>query len=96
MSKFKPYDKSQIMLLPPSAADFVPDGHLAKLVDEIVESLDMRSIEARYHSLGQKSYPPKLLPKLLFYGYCTGTRSSRKIAMKCDTDTAYAFVGLDQ
>lgn len=92
MSKFKPYDKSQIMLLPPSVADFVPDGHLAKLVDEIVESLDTRPIEARYHSLGQKSYPPKLLLKLLFYGYCTGTRSGRKIAMKCETDTAYMYL----
>ena len=92
MSKFKPYDKGQMMLLPPSVSDFIPEGHLARLVDEIVESLDTSLIEQKYNNLGQKSYPPKLLLKLLFYGYCTGIRSGRKIAMRCETDTAFMYL----
>lgn len=92
MSKFKPYDKGQIMLLPPSVEDFIPEGHLARLVDEIVETLDTSLIESKYNVLGQKSYSPKLLLKLLFYGYCTGIRSGRKIALSCETDTAFMYL----
>jgi len=92
MSKFKPYDKGQMMLLPPSISDFIPESHLARLVDEIVETLDTSLIEQKYNILGQKSYPPKLLLKLLFYGYCTGIRSGRKIAMRCETDTAFMYL----
>ncbi len=92
MSKFKPYDKGQIMLLPPSLGDFIPEGHLARVVDQIVEDLDTVEIEKKYSDLGQKSYSPKLLLKLLFYGYCTGVMSGRKIAMRCETDTAFMYL----
>ena len=71
MDKFKPDTKSQLMLLPPSVEDFVPSGHLARLINEIVDTFDTQSIEERYSSLGQKSYHPKTLLKLLIYGYCS-------------------------
>ena len=92
MSKFKPYDKSQVMLLPPSLEDFIPQGHLARVIDEVVEHLDTAVLEEKYSTLGQKSYSPKLLLKLLYYGYCTGVRSGRKIAMRCETDTAFMYL----
>ena len=43
-------------------------------------------------TLGQKSYSPKLLLKLLFYGYSIGIRSGRRIAMACESDTAFMFL----
>lgn len=92
MSKFKPYDKCQIMLLPPSVEDFIPQGHLARVIEEVVEQLDTSNLEEKYSNLGQKSYSPKLLLKLLYYGYCTGVRSGRKIAMRCETDTAFMYL----
>ncbi len=92
MSKFKLYDKSQLMLLPPSLEDFIPEGHLARVVDEVIEHLDTTKLEEKYSNLGQKSYSPKLLLKLLYYGYCTGVRSGRKIAMRCETDTAFMYL----
>ena len=92
MNKFKPYSENQLFLLPPSIEDFVPEGHLARVVDEVVETLDTTSIEGKYSSLGQKSYHPKSIMKLLFYGYSTGVMSGRKIAQRCESDTAYMYL----
>jgi len=92
MSKFKPYRKEQLYLLPPSLEDYVPEGHMAKFVYETVEGLDTTGIENKYSELGQNTYHPKILLKLLFYGYVTGVRSGRKIAARCESDTAYMYL----
>lgn len=93
MSKFKAYNKDQVFLLPPTINEFLPANHLATVIDEIVEELDTTKIEAKYSEKGQNSYHPKLLLKLLFYGYATGVRSGRKIASKCYTDLAFMYLG---
>jgi transposase len=65
---------------------------MARLVYEIVEGLDTSRIEDKYSELGQNTYHPKILLKLLFYGYATGIRSGRKIAARCESDTAYMYL----
>ena len=92
MQKFKPVITDQLFLLPPSIEDFVPAGHLARVVNDIVDTIDVSAIENKYSMLGQKSYHPHLVLKLLFYGYCTGVRSGRKIAAACQQDTAFMFL----
>jgi transposase len=92
MAKFKAYKKDQLLLLPPSLHEFVPEGHLARLVDKVVEKLNTTSIEDNYSELGQNTYHPKILIKLLFYGYALGERSGRMIARRCETDTAYMYL----
>ena len=92
MEKFKPINRHQSFLLPPSVEDFIGEEHLARVVNEVVDSLDTTEIESRYSLLGQKSYPPKLLLKLLFYGYCIGMRSGRKIAAACESDVAFMYL----
>jgi transposase len=93
MSKFRGVNRNQLFLLPPSIEDFVPEGHMARLVDEVVESLCTHEIEEKYSHLGRKAYEPKMLIKILFYGYSTGDRSSRKLARKCEMDLAYLYLG---
>ena len=92
MEKFKPLTNEQLYLLPPSVEDFIPAGHLARVINDVVETIDVKAIELKYSFLGQKSYPPHLLLKLLFYGYSTGTRSGRKIAAACEQDTAFMYL----
>ena len=92
MPKFKPYRKNQFMLFPKSIDDYVPENHLSRMISNIVEQLDTKEIEDKYSSLGQNTYHPKILIKLLFYGYAVGERSGRKIASKCETDTAYIYL----
>lgn len=78
MQKFKLINQQQYFLLPPSVEDFIKEDHLARLIAEIVNNLDTSAIEKRYSFLGQKSYHPKLLLNILFYGYAIGIRSGRK------------------
>ena len=92
MPKFKPYRKSQFMLFTNSIDDYVPENHLSRMISDIVEQLDTKSIEDKYSQLGQNTYHPKILIKLLFYGYAIGERSGRKISSKCETDTAYIYL----
>jgi transposase len=92
MPKFKPYRKNQFMLFPKSIDDYVPKNHLSRMISNIVEQLDTRNIEDKYSQLGQNTYHPKILIKLLFYGYAIGERSGRKISSKCETDTAYIYL----
>ena len=91
-SKFKSIEHDQLFLLPPTIGDFIPEGHLARVISEIVDTFDTIKIEERYSYHGQKSYHPKLLIKLWVYGYATGTLSGRKIATKCETDTAWMYL----
>lgn len=92
MEKFKPINNDQLFLLPPSVEDFISENHLARVIKEVVETIDVSSIASRYSHLGQKSYHPHLLLKLLFYGYSIGIRSGRKIASACESDTAFMYL----
>lgn len=78
MQKFKPVNTYQLMILPPCVEDFIPSGHLSRVINDVVETMNVIDIETRYSYLGQKSYHPYLLSKLLFYEYSTGMRSGRK------------------
>ncbi len=90
--KFKPENREQLHLLPPSLNDYVSENHLVRLIESIVNEVDCSVIEAKYSDFGQKSYSPTLLLKLWIYSYCIGIYSGRKIASKCETDTAYMFL----
>ncbi len=92
MQKFKPQNSTQYFLLPPSVEDFIKEDHLARVIDEVVDNIDTSGIENRYSYLGQKSYHPKLLLKILFYGYAIGIRSGRKIAAACESDVAFMYL----
>ena len=92
MAKFKPNAADQLMLFPNSINDYVADGHFARLVSKVVEQLDTTGIENKYSDIGQNTYHPKILIKLLFYGYAIGERSGRMIARRTETDTAYIYL----
>ena len=92
MPKFKPLKENQRFLLPPALDEFVPEGHLARVVSGIVDEMDTTGIERKYSRLGQNTYHPKIMLKLIFYGYAIGMRSGRKIASACETDTAFMYL----
>jgi transposase len=62
--------------------DWLPEEHLARFVVDVVGQLDLNSINASYQSGGEAAYPPSMLLSLLFYGYATGTFSSRALERK--------------
>ena len=91
---FRPYDPQQILLLPPSLDEWLPEGHLARFVSELVEeALDLSAIRAAYvEERGYPPYDPRLMVKLLIYGYCSGQRSSRGIEKRCHDDVAFRYL----
>ena len=89
---FKEYHQQQPFLLPPALEDFVSADHLARVINEVVNSLDLGELSARYSELGCAAYHPQMLLKVLFYGYATGERSSRKLAHRVRSDVAYRYL----
>ena len=87
---YRPYQPEQALLLPPDLRDWLPEGHLAYFVSDLADELDLSAIEAHYEAekRGQPPYHPRLMVKLLVYGYCVGVRSSRKMAQRLDEDVA--------
>src|SRR6267142_2593904 len=83
MKIFRPYEPDQMLLLPPSLSDWVPEDHLARFVGDLVDTLDLSAIEDTYdEERGYPPYHPRMMTKVLLYAYCTGTYSSRRIASK--------------
>lgn len=92
MSKFKEYQQNKIMLLPPSLEEKVPEGHLARYISKLVDELSIREIEAGYSELGCRAYHPRMLIKLLLYGYSLGIRSSRRIQKEVREDVVFMWL----
>jgi transposase len=92
MSKtFRAYDPDQIFLMPASMREWLPDGHLAYFVSDVVDQLDLSAIMERYarEERGYPPYHPRMMVKVLLYAYCVGVPSSRKIARRLEEDIAF-------
>lgn len=100
MSKtFRPYELNQRLLLPPDLREWVPEGHLALFVSDVVDALDLSALFAVYEQgdgRGQPPYDPALMVKLLVYAYCTGKPSSRQIERATYEEVAYRVLAADQ
>ena len=76
---WKTNNQSQLSLLPPSYDDFVPENHPVRIVNAIVNQIDISSVERTYKGGGTSSYHPRDLIKILIYAYLRNLYSSRKI-----------------
>jgi transposase len=88
---YRPYLPEQDLLLPPSLRDWLPENHLAYFVSDVVNALDLSAMDAVYgkEMRGQPPYDPRLMTKLLVYGYCTGVFSSRRIQKRVQEDIPF-------
>jgi transposase len=76
---FKTYSQDQLSLLPPSYDDLVPRNHPVRIVNTIVDRLDISALEKSYKGGGTSSYHPRMLLKVTIYAYLRNIYSSRKI-----------------
>jgi transposase len=83
---FRPWKVDEAWLLPPSVQEFVPEGHAAHLVrDMVAEELDLSAILSTYtEPRGYPPYHPAMMVALLLYAYSRGVYSSRRIARGCE------------
>lgn len=89
---FRQVDRDTLFLLPPSMDDWLPEGHLARFVVEIVGQLDLTAIKSAYAGRGSKAHHPEMLLALLFYGYATGVFSSRKLEQATYDSVAFRYI----
>jgi transposase len=93
------YDPEQKLLLPPDLRDWLPEGHLALFISDMVDELDLSAIVGSYESgdgRGRPPYHPLMMVKLLVYGYCIGKVSSRKLEQATHEDVAFRVLACNQ
>lgn len=88
---FRTYLPEQNLLLPASLREWLPDDHLSYFVSDVVDQLDLSAIESVYEEeeRGQPPYHPRMMTKILVYGYCVGVFSSRRIQKRLVEDVAF-------
>ena len=87
-------DREQVLLLPPSLSDWLPEDHLVWTVLGAVEHMDLDGFYGAYRANGQgrAAYDPAMMVALLLYAYCVGVRSSRAIEHACHDDVAFRVI----
>jgi transposase len=95
---YRPYVPEQDLLLPPSLRDWLPENHLAYFVSEVVDQLDLSAIESHYEGeeRGYPPYHPRMMTKLLVYGYCVGVGAQPDAEILALDDALKALATLDE
>jgi transposase len=91
-------DREQVMLLPPSLSEWLPEGHLARFVVEVVGELDLDGVYGYYRAdgHGRRAHDPAMMTALLLYNYAVGVRSSRAIERRCVEDVACRVIAANR
>src|SRR6266542_6942490 len=91
-------DRDQPFLLPPDLRDWLPDGHLAWFILDVVDQVDLAPFYRAHRDdgHGHPAYDPKLLLGVLLYAYCVGVRSSRQLERRCTEDVAFRVLAANQ
>ena len=80
---FRPYHQNQLVMLPPSLDDLISADHSVRVVNDVINRINLEPLLKAYHIRGGSNYHPLLLLKVLVYGYVTNIYSSRKLAEAC-------------
>jgi transposase len=79
--RYKPYEQKQVYLIPPSTEELIPENHLVRLVNEVIDEMNIEAILRKYQVGGGASrYHPAMMTKVFVYGYMTRVCSSRMLA----------------
>src|ERR1035438_6842095 len=92
--RFRTDHLDQGLLLAPSLHDWLPEGHLARFIADVIEELDLGLIYQSYEGDGRglAAYQPAMMVRLLLYGYCTGVVSSRKMERATHEDVPFRYL----
>ena len=87
-------ERGQLLLMPPSLVEWLPEDHLVWTVLGAVDQMDLERFREGYRlgGAGRAPYDPAMLVALLLYAYARGNRSSRRIERACWEDVAYKVI----
>lgn len=89
---FKRYEQHQTTMLPSSLEELIPPGHAVRVVSSVVDRMDLDVLLASYDGGGASRYHPRMLLKVMLYGYLDGVRSSRRIAKALRENVHYMWL----
>jgi transposase len=95
---FLAVDREQVLLMPPSLADWLPSDHFVWFLLEAVREMDLASFYSAYRAdgHGRPAHDPEMMVALLLYAYARGERSSRGIERACVEDVAYRVIAANR
>ena len=76
---FKDYIPNQVMLLPPSLEELIEENHPVRVVNDVIDHINLEPLLKQYKPGGTSVYHPRMLLKVLVYGYLSNIYSSRKM-----------------
>lgn len=91
---FKTYNQHQVFLIPPSVQDLLGENHESMLLDQLIEQLDISKLIATYKNKHGwcSAHHPRMLLKVIFYGYMTWVFSSRKLWKAVKDNLAFIYL----
>lgn len=89
---FKPYRQQQVMLLPPSLEEMIPENHLVRVLNRTIDGLNVEALVATYKGGGTSAYHPLMLLKVLVYAYLSKVYASRRIAKALREDVNFMWL----
>jgi len=89
---FKPYDPDQMSLLPPSLDELIADNHVVRVVRDVIDRIEIDAIIKKYKGGGASSFHPKMMLKILIYGYLSNIYSSRKIEQAVSSNIYFMWL----
>ena len=89
---FKQYAQQQSLLLPPSLSELIGERHLVRVINEVVESMDISDLINLYQGGGTSAFHPRMLLKVLLYGYSVKIYTGRKIAQALKQDIHFMWL----
>lgn len=89
---FKSYSPQQALLLPPCLDELIIEKHLVRVVNQVVESMDISDLINLYQGGGASAYHPRMLLKILLYAYSVKIYTGRKIAKALTQDIHFMWL----
>jgi transposase len=90
---FKAYHQNQMMLLPPNLEELIPQNHPVRIVNEVLDKIDIQPLIRQYKTGGSSSYHPLMLLKVIVYEYINNIYSSRKIEEALQQNIHFMWLG---
>ena len=96
MPRFKDYNQNQGVFRQLVPNELLEEDHPARIIDAVVERLNLERIYASYKDEGKPAYHPKMMLKVLFYSYQTGALSCRKMEAGLQMRADFVYLSGDQ
>ena len=89
---FRPYNPNQTVLFPQRIDEDIADNDPVRMVDALVESLNLESFRKLYKECGRSPYHPQMMLKVILYAYMNNVYSCRKIEKLLHRDIHYIWL----